>query len=201
MVLGLVAFSLAAVDFRLLPFLPGQAFLPGANGDWWFGSCSLVGGRLTPGSCSSLIFASESMFWELESERRRLLNGLRQRPELGIEVVGWTGQIVTGSDGSLKELGEIGENGDWLADRFEWGPVADTQPLDLAMKVAILQKESEQETVALPNRLRANPHEPPWRTICWGWRGKTACIGLSWRCRTGAGSSRSTSCCTCGWPE
>ena len=84
---------------------------------------------------------------------QRVRDGLRQRPELGIEVVGWTGQIATGGGGSPKELEEIGESGDRLAGRFEWGPATDIQRPDLGTKVAILQREAEQETESLPDSI------------------------------------------------
>jgi len=91
-------------------------------------------------------------------ERAELLReGLSRRPELGIEVVGWTGQIANESNGSVKELGEIGENGDWFAGRFELGPEADTHSLGVETKVAILQKESEQETASLPKPVAGEP--------------------------------------------
>lgn len=157
MVLGLVAFSLAAIAFVYRRFQPGHDFLPGAAWGLVVLTVTLFGWRASYSWLVQQPYFRERVYVLGAGGRAQsLLDGLRQRPELGIEVVGWTGQIVTGSDGSPKEL-EEGENGDWLADRFEWGPVADTQPLDLAMKVAILQKESEQETVALPNRLEGEP--------------------------------------------
>jgi len=153
-VLSVLAFSLAAVDLAYVKFLPGRGFLPGDNWGVVILAVMLLGWR---GSYAWIVqqpYFRERVYVLGTGDRaQRLLDGLRQRPELGIEVVGWTGQMVTGSDGSPKELEEIGENGDWLAGRFEWGPAADIQSPDLETKVAILQKESEQEMVSLPNRV------------------------------------------------
>ncbi len=94
MVLGLVAFSLAAVDFLYGHFLPGRVFLPGVKWGLVVLAVMLLVWR---GAYSWIV--QQSYFRErvyvlgTGDRAQRLLNGLRQRSELGIEVVGWTGNI------------------------------------------------------------------------------------------------------------
>lgn len=94
MVLGLVAFTLAAVDFLYGHFLPGRVFLPGVKWGLVVLAVMLLVWR---GAYSWIV--QQSYFRErvyvlgTGDRAQRLLNGLRQRSELGIEVVGWTGNI------------------------------------------------------------------------------------------------------------
>ena len=94
MVLGMVAFSLAAVDFVYGLFLPNRVFLPGAKWGLVFLAVMLLCWR---GAYSWIVqqpYFRERVYVLGTGERaQRLLNGLRQRSELGIEVVGWTGNI------------------------------------------------------------------------------------------------------------
>ncbi len=94
MVLGLAAFSLAAVDLVYDYFLPGRVFLPGAKWGLLVLTVMLLGWR---GAYAWLVqqpYFRERVYVLGTGDRaQRLLNGLRQRSELGIEVVGWTGNI------------------------------------------------------------------------------------------------------------
>jgi chromosomal replication initiator protein len=59
----------------------------------------------------------------------------------------WKKQIVIACDRPPKELTQVEAR---LRSCFEWGLIADIQPLDLETKVAILQRKSEQEKVMVP---------------------------------------------------
>ena len=94
MVLGLLAFSLAAVESFYKHFMPGRAFLPGTKWGLVVLAVMLLVWR---GAYSWIVqqpYLRERVYVLGTGERaQRLLNGLRQRSELGIEVVGWTGNI------------------------------------------------------------------------------------------------------------
>lgn len=150
-VLGLVTFSLAAVDLAYVKFLPGRVFLPGEKWGLLFFVVMVLGWRVAYAWLVQQPYFRERVYVLGTGERAELLRKGLSHPELGIEVVGWTGQIANESNGSLKEPGEIGEKGDWFVGRFELAQVTDTQSLGLETEVAILQKESEADTASLPN--------------------------------------------------
>jgi chromosomal replication initiator protein len=57
-------------------------------------------------------------------------------------------QIVVTSDALPKEIPTLEER---LRSRFEWGLIADIQPPDLEMKVAIIRKKAAAEKIEVPN--------------------------------------------------
>jgi sugar transferase (PEP-CTERM system associated) len=93
-VLGLVAFTLAAVDLVYRYFLPGRVFLPGAKWGLLVLTVMLLGWRGAYAWIVQQPYFRERVYVLGTGDRAlRLLNGLRERSELGIEVVGWTGNI------------------------------------------------------------------------------------------------------------
>ena len=92
--LSMVAFSLAAVDLIYYRFLPGRVFLPGVKWGLVLLAFMLLGWR---GAYDWLVqqpYLRERVYVLGTGDRaEQLLKGLRQRSELGIEVVGWTGNI------------------------------------------------------------------------------------------------------------
>ena len=141
LVLGLAAFSLAAIDLAYRYFLPGRVFLPGAKWGLLVLAVLLLGWR---GAYAWLVqqpYFRERVYVLGTGDRaERLIKGLRKRSELGIEVVGWTGQIATASNRPPNGLAKIEDR---LPSRFEWGSIADVQPPDL-------QTEAEPEELAQP---------------------------------------------------
>jgi len=94
LVLGIVAFSLAATELAYRYFLPGSSFLPGAKWGLLVLAVMLLGWRATYSWLVQQPYFRERVYVLGTGDRaQRLLNGLRQRSELGIEVVGWTGNI------------------------------------------------------------------------------------------------------------
>ena len=93
-VLIVVAFSLAAVDFVYAHFLPGRVFLPGEKWGVVVLAVMLLGRRGAYTWIAQQRYFRERVYVLGTGDRaQRLLNGLRRRSELGVEVVGWTGNI------------------------------------------------------------------------------------------------------------
>jgi len=94
LVLGVVAFSLAAIDLAYPYFWPGRIFLPGAKWGLLVLAVMLVSWRGVYAWLVQQPHFRERVYVLGTGERaQRLLDGLRQRSELGIEVVGWTGNL------------------------------------------------------------------------------------------------------------
>jgi sugar transferase (PEP-CTERM system associated) len=92
--LSLVAFSLAGVDLIYYHFLPGRVFLPGVKWGLVLLAVMLLGWRGAYAWLVQLPYLRERVYVLGTGDRaQRLLTGLRHRLELGIEVVGWTGDI------------------------------------------------------------------------------------------------------------
>src|ERR1051326_397474 len=97
LVLGLLAFSLAGVELVYHNLLHGhdRVFLPGAVWGLIVLTVMLFGWRLAHSWIVQQSFFRERVYVLGTGDRaQRLLDGLRQRSELGIEVVGWTGNIL-----------------------------------------------------------------------------------------------------------
>jgi sugar transferase (PEP-CTERM system associated) len=96
LVLGLVALALSVVGYGYRYFLPGHDFLPrdSALVGLVILTVGLLGWRAMYSWLVQQSYFRERVYVLGTGERaQRLLNGLRRRSELGIEVVGWTGDI------------------------------------------------------------------------------------------------------------
>ena len=94
LVLGLVAFSLALVELAYGRFLPEHDFLPGAKWGLLVLTITLLGWRWVYDWMMQRPFFRERVYVLGTGDRaERLVRGLRERADLGIEVVGWTGNL------------------------------------------------------------------------------------------------------------
>jgi len=57
-------------------------------------------------------------------------------------------QIILSSDRPPKDIGHLADR---LKTRFEWGIIADIQPPDLELRMAIIKKKAEQVNIDIPN--------------------------------------------------
>ncbi|HEX8811531.1 MAG TPA: hypothetical protein VF742_06025, partial [Terracidiphilus sp.] len=148
-VLSVVAFCLAGVDAAYDRYLPGRVFLPGLKWGLVFLAVTLLGWRAVYSWLVRQPYFRERVYVLGTGVRaERLMDGLRQRPELGIEVVGWTGQIGAMSEELPQEPQRSVGNGNRLRDRSEWARMSDAQAPGLDMKVVVLQNEEEQEKIS-----------------------------------------------------
>jgi sugar transferase (PEP-CTERM system associated) len=96
LVLGIVSLVLSAIGFIYDHFLPGHDFLPSYSALWGLIilTFALLGWRTAYSWLIHQPYFRERVYVLGTGDRaERLLNGLRRRTELGIEVVGWTGNI------------------------------------------------------------------------------------------------------------
>ncbi len=93
-VLGLVALALEGVRKLYEHFMPGHVFLPGAAWGLPVLVVMLFGWRASYSWLVQQRYFRERVYVLGTGDRaQRLLDGLRRRAELGVEVVGWTGDI------------------------------------------------------------------------------------------------------------
>lgn len=59
-------------------------------------------------------------------------------------------QIILSSDRPPKDIGHLADR---LKSRFEWGIIADIQPPDLELRMAIIKKKAEQINIEIPNEV------------------------------------------------
>jgi sugar transferase (PEP-CTERM system associated) len=94
MVLGIVAFSLAIVAVVYHRFQPDRDFFPGAAWGLGFLTVTLFVWRASYSWIVQQPYFRERVYVLGTGERaQRVVDGLRLRPELGVEVAGWTGDI------------------------------------------------------------------------------------------------------------
>jgi len=173
LVLGLVALSLSAVGFIFPGFMPG-------NGSALAGliilTFTLFCWRAAYGWLVKQPFLRERVYVLGTGERaQRLLNGLRQRAELGVEVVGWTGNI----DGALTRetvaahlLGLAQHNGVHrvivaMPDRRKTLPVEELLDLRLA---GVKVEEATSWLEKITGRIEVEQLYPSWLIFADGFR-------------------------------
>jgi sugar transferase (PEP-CTERM system associated) len=173
LVLGLVALSLSAVGFIFPRFMPG-------NGSALAGliilTFTLFGWRAAYGWLAKQPFFRERVYVLGTGERaQRLLNGLRQRSELGIEVVGWTGNIegeLTRERVAAHLLGLAQQNGVHrvivaMPDRRKTLPVEELLDLRLA---GVKVEEATSWLEKITGRIEVEQLYPSWLIFADGFR-------------------------------
>jgi sugar transferase (PEP-CTERM system associated) len=173
LVLGLVALSLSAVGFVFPRFMPG-------NGSALAGliilTFTLFCWRAAYGWLAKQPFFRERVYVLGTGERaQRLLNGLRQRSELGIEVVGWTGNIegeLTRETVAAHLLGLAQQNGVHrvivaMPDRRNTLPVEELLDLRLA---GVKVEEATSWLEKITGRIEVEQLYPSWLIFADGFR-------------------------------
>jgi lipopolysaccharide/colanic/teichoic acid biosynthesis glycosyltransferase len=173
LVLGLVALALSAVGFIFPRFMPG-------NGSALAGliilTFTLFCWRAAYGWLAKQPFFRERVYVLGTGERaQRLLNGLRQRSELGIEVVGWTGNIegeLTRETVAAHLLGLAQQNGVHrvivaMPDRRNTLPVEELLDLRLA---GVKVEEATSWLEKITGRIEVEQLYPSWLIFADGFR-------------------------------
>ena len=173
LVLGLVALSLSAVGFIFPGFMPG-------NGSALAGliilTFTLFCWRAAYGWLVKQPFLRERVYVLGTGERaQRLLNGLRQRAELGVEVVGWTGNIegaLTRETVAAHLLGLAQHNGVHrvivaMPDRRKTLPVEELLDLRLA---GVKVEEATSWLEKITGRIEVEQLYPSWLIFADGFR-------------------------------
>jgi sugar transferase (PEP-CTERM system associated) len=173
LMLGLVALSLSAVAFIFPRFMPG-------NGSALAGliilTFTLFCWRAAYSWLVKMPFLRERVYVLGTGERaQRLLNGLRQRAELGIEVVGWTGNIegeLTRETVAAHLLGLAQQNGVHrvivaMPDRRKTLPVEELLDLRLA---GVKVEEATSWLEKITGRIEVEHWYPSWLIFADGFR-------------------------------
>ena len=178
MVLGLVALMLSGVGFAYKRFLPGRTFLPrySALSGLVILTFLLLGWRTVYAWLVQQPYLRERVYVLGTGERaERLLKGLRQRSDLGIEVVGWTGNLegATTREATAEHLREmVREKGVHrvivsMSDRRGALPVEELLDLRLA-GVKIEEATSWLEKIS--GRIEVDQLYPSWLILAEGFR-------------------------------
>jgi sugar transferase (PEP-CTERM system associated) len=176
MVVGLVAFSLAAIAFVYRQFRPGRDFFPGASLGLVVLTISMFVWRALYSWLVQHPYFRERVYVLGTGDRaQRVLNGLRLRPELGIEVAGWTGNIVGElSRDAMAEhmIGLVRQNGVHrvivaMPDRREKLPVEELLELRLA---GVKVEEATSWLEKIYHRVEVEQLYPSWLIFAEGFR-------------------------------
>jgi sugar transferase (PEP-CTERM system associated) len=173
LVLGLVALALSAVGFIFPRFLPGNN---SALAGLIILTFALFGWRVAYGWLVKQPYLRERVYVLGMGERaQRLLNGLRQRSELGIEVVGWTGNVegaLTRETVAAHLLGLVRQHGVHrvivaMPDRRGTLPVEELLDLRLA---GVKIEEATSWLEKITGRIEVDQLYPSWLIFADGFR-------------------------------
>lgn len=172
LVLGLVSLALAVVTSVFPAFLPGNSALVGLG----ILTFALFGWRAMYTWLVKQPYLRERVYVLGSGERaQRLLNGLRQRPGLGIEVVGWTGNIegeLTRETLASDLLDVVNESGVHrvivaMSDRRNTLPVGELLDLRLA---GVKVEEATSWLEKISGKIEVDQLYPSWLIFADGFR-------------------------------